>query len=85
MSFSIKYISANVYDAFSVRRVNDRAMFARVMNEIVGIKEKVQIFCSLGKEERFHPIFFAVVANIFNLKNLKHTLNVIFIYIELTA
>jgi len=43
-------------------------MLATIMNEIVCIKEQVQVLCGLSQEERLHTIFLPMISHVFNLQ-----------------
>lgn len=66
----VEYVPSEIHDAFPTGRINDGAVHARVVNEVVGVEEQVEVLGRLGKEEGLHAVFFAVVAHIFYLTDI---------------
>lgn len=69
---SVKYVTPGFHDTFTPWSVHHHAMLATIMDEIVCIKQQVEILCGLRQEERLHTIFFSMIPNIFNLQ--QHTM-----------
>lgn len=64
----VKNVAPSFQDTFTPRSIHHHAMLATIMNEIVCIKQQVEVLCCLCQEERLHTIFFPMIPNIFYLQ-----------------
>ena len=68
MRFRVEDVRARFDDAFSVRRGDDLAVAAGIVDEVVRVEEKVEVLGGLRQEERLHAVVLSVISDIFYLK-----------------